>query len=140
MPTDTRSPMDPSVKFTIKHADGSLCRHKKTWAFYNREPPPKNYELPDLFDSDTTMTLHSQPGTPQKYNLRSTKPDKNIALVNINTCLDDSNNSLTVEKGDTTERTIKSVKQRDDAAAAVDVNTENVDDIAIEGTENKRKI
>ena len=25
VPTDTRSLMDPSVKFTIKHADGSVC-------------------------------------------------------------------------------------------------------------------
>ena len=42
VPTETRSLMDPLVKFTIKHVDGSICQHKKTWAFYNRKQPLVN--------------------------------------------------------------------------------------------------
>ena len=57
VPADTRSLMDPLVKFTIKHTDGSICRHKKTWAFYNRKPP---HEKELLGQSDTVDASKAQ--------------------------------------------------------------------------------
>ena len=60
-PKDIRSLMDPMVKFTIKHSNGLMCRHKKTWAFYNQTPPPREYELPDLDDTSTLQSLQSNP-------------------------------------------------------------------------------
>ena len=42
---------DPNVPLIIRHTDGSLCHSKKSYAFYNKAPPPRPNELPDLPDS-----------------------------------------------------------------------------------------
>ena len=41
---------DPAVPLIIRHTDGSVCHSKKSYAFYNKEPPPRPNELPDLPD------------------------------------------------------------------------------------------
>ena len=94
MPKDTRSLMDPTIKFTIKHTDGTVCRHKKTWAFYNRKPPPLDFELPDLEDTPTTTVTALKS---RKYDLRSTTHTKDVTVVNISSCLDDSSNNVSAD-------------------------------------------
>ena len=114
--------MDPSVKFTIKHVDGSICRHKKTWPFYNRKPP-KDYELPDLSDTDVTKTTQTKSQQSQNYNLHSSKPNssEDIAVVDINSCLSDHNNTLEAGHLVTTE---KQVSQDNAGVSGIDGNTE----------------
>ena len=87
VPKDTRSLMDPTVKFTIKHSDGSICHHKKTWAFYNRELPLKDSELPDLEEPKIVNTQ-------KKYNLRNTTSIKDVT-VNVSSCLEETHSKLT---------------------------------------------
>ena len=122
--------MDPSVKFTIKHADGSVCRHKKTWAFYNRKPPQKD-EVPGLNGKKSL-----------KYSLRSSKTgsDNNTAVIEINSCLDDtteSENQATTGKLNSMHKesenkqgvnTENAVTTDGADSQNVSVNTENTDD------------
>ena len=68
----------------IKHTDGSVCQHKKTWAFYNHKPPQKD-EVPGVSGKKSS-----------KYSLCSDKADKNTAVIEINSCLDDTMESETL--------------------------------------------
>ena len=120
VPTDTRLLMDPSVKFTIKHTDGSVCRHKKTWAFYNCKPPQKDDEVPALGVKKSS-----------KYSLHSGKAssDKDTAIIEINSCLDDtkeSENQTDTEKPNSTHKESKNKH---------DVNTENA--VTIDGADSQ---
>ena len=58
---------DPAVPLIIRHTNGSLCHSKKSYAFYNRTPPPRNDELPDLPDIDPAVNAgiaHTATHTP----------------------------------------------------------------------------
>ena len=101
--------MDPSVKFTIKHADGSVCRHKKTWAFYNHKPPQKD-KVPALSGKKSS-----------KYSLHSGKTgsNKDTAIIEINSCLDDTKESENQTNTGKLNRTHKESENKHD------VNTEN---------------
>ena len=101
--------MDLSVKFTIKHTDGSVCRYKKTWAFYNRKPPQK--------DEEPALSVKKS----SKYSLRSgkTSSNKDTAIIEINSCLDDTKES---ENQTNTEKPNSMHKESENKH---DVNTEN---------------
>ena len=138
VPTDTRSLMDPSVKFTIKHADGSVCRHKKTWAFYTRKPPQKDDEVPAL---GVKKSL--------KYSLHSGKAssDKDKAIIEIKSCLDDTKeleNQTDTEEPNSTHKESKNKHEVNTENAVttdgadsqnVPVNTENIDETLDETSE-----
>ena len=112
---DTQSLMDPAVQFTIRHTDSSICQHKKTWVFYNCKPPAQDTELPDLDDESRPTPIS------QKYNLCSTTPHEDIAVVNASTCLDDSINvsaenimadtNVTTEKCNSDKNSMANVNQ-----------------------------
>ena len=48
IPTDSQPLTDPSININITYGDGSICRNRKAWASFNREPPPRDDELADL--------------------------------------------------------------------------------------------
>ena len=138
VPTDTRSLMDPSVKFTIKHADGSVCRLKKTWAFYTRKPPQKDDEVPALGVKKSS-----------KYSLCSGKAssDKDKAIIEIKSCLDDTKeleNQTDTEEPNSTHKESKNKHEVNTENAVttdgadsqnVPVNTENIDETLDETSE-----
>ena len=49
---------DPNVPLLIRHTDGSVCHSKKSYASYNKKPPPRPNELPDLPDLTETDRLN----------------------------------------------------------------------------------
>ena len=60
---------DPNVPVIIRHTDGSVCHSKKLYASFNKKPPPRPDELPDLPElseienSNGTVTTESFPAT-----------------------------------------------------------------------------
>ena len=45
---------DPNVPLIIRHTDGSICHSKKSYASFNKNPPPRPDELPDLPELNET--------------------------------------------------------------------------------------
>ena len=64
---------DPNVPLLIRHTDGSVCHSKKSYAFYNKEPPARPDELPDLPETVDTSNLN---GAVNTENSDPTSPDR----------------------------------------------------------------
>ena len=43
---------DPNIHPRLIHKDGSICHSKTYWKSWNKKPPLKEFELPDLFSDD----------------------------------------------------------------------------------------
>ena len=119
----------------------------ETWAFYNHKPPQPNYELPNLSDTEVTMTTQTKSQKSQKYNLRSSKPisSEDVTIVDINSCQDDSNNLGDRKLGyywETRTKYNTREQHKDNAKDNKDVITENNSQSQPENTldyENKQK-
>ena len=61
---------DPTVPLVIRHTDGSLCHSKKSYAFYNKTPPPRHDELPDLPDIEPASNTVTPPAATDTLNTK----------------------------------------------------------------------
>ena len=61
---------DPTVPLVIRHTDGSLCHSKKSYAFYNKTPPPRHDELPDLPDIEPASNTVNPPAATDTVNTK----------------------------------------------------------------------
>ena len=54
---------DPNVPVLIRHTDGSVCHSKRSYAYYNKRPPPRPDELPDLPELTESENLNGTVNT-----------------------------------------------------------------------------
>ena len=64
------------------HKDGSLCHSKTYWASLNKEPPLKEFELPDLFSDNEEMDIQ---GNKDDMTENTTKKPKRASTMNNST-------------------------------------------------------
>ena len=120
VPRTTVDLMDPNVRVTIRHRDGSFCHSKKSYASYNQSPPPRPDELPDL---PSTQNIDSVTTGNPTTNLTEHNEKELRDLLDIPTVTTLSKSPAT--EVDTENRESNSPGKSSHVEPAVDVNTEN---------------
>ena len=78
IPLDNISLNDLNVHPRLIHKDGSICHSKTYWKSLNKNPPLREFELPDLFSDDEEST---QEKTQERSNTSKTmEPEKSKAV------------------------------------------------------------